>query len=116
MKKIVLILLISPMVLLAHTKSASPKMAKWADIIVKGKECSLKIRQGEHHFVQGVIKSTTGKVQKMAVIIKNRRAEGDIVAESNCEIVKIDFSDNAVSKPVKRVKNRVLWEWKIARN
>ncbi len=115
MGKILFVSILLPITLFAFTKSAEPKPTKWADIVVKGKECSLKIRQGEHHFAQGVIKSTTGKVQKMAVILKNRRAEGDIVAESNCEIVKIDFSDYAVGKPVKRVKNRVLWEWKILR-
>jgi len=35
--------------------------------------------------------------------------------ESDCEIVKIDFSDNAVGKPVRKIRNRVLWEWKILR-
>ncbi|WP_457592894.1 hypothetical protein [Hydrogenimonas sp.] len=105
-----------PIAVLAYTKSAAPEHAKWADIVVKGKECGVKIWQGKHHVATGVIKSTSGKVQKMAVIIKNKRAEGDIRVESECEIVKIDFSDNAVGKPVKRIKNRVLWEWKIIRD
>ncbi|GEM_PF-1826646 len=116
MGKILFVSILLPITLFAFTKSAEPKPTKWADIVVKGKECSLKIWQGKYHFAQGSVKSTTGRVQKMAVIIKNRISEGNIVVESSCEIVKIDFSDNAVGKPVKKVKNRVLWEWKIVRN
>ncbi len=104
-----------PIALFAFTKSATPRHSKWADIVLKGKECSLKIKQGRHHFAEGVVKSTSGRVQKMAVIIKNKKSDGDIHVESDCEILKIDFSDNAVGRPVKRVKNRVLWEWKILR-
>ncbi len=104
-----------PIALLAHSMSAAPERAKWADIVVKGKVCEVKIWQGRHHFAEGVLKSTSGDVQKMAVIIKNRRGEGDIRVESECEIVKIDFSDNAVGKPVRKIRNRVLWEWKILR-
>ncbi len=111
----VLLSIFLPVALFAFTKSAVPNHSKWADIVLKGKECSVKIKQGSHHFAEGVVKSTSGRVQKMAVIIKNRRADGDIHVESNCEILKIDFSDNAVGRPVKSIRNRVLWEWKILR-
>ena len=114
MKSLVAMLLL-PAAMFAYTKSATPQHSKWADIILKGKECSVKIRQGKHHFAEGIVKSTSGGVQKMAVIIKNKRADGDIHVESDCEILKIDFSDNAVGKPVRKVRNRVLWEWKIVR-
>lgn len=114
MRKVFLSVLL-PVAVLAFTKSATPKHTKWADIVLKGKECSVKIKQGRHHFAEGVIKSTSGSVQKMAVIIKNKRADGDIHVESDCEIIKIDFSNNAVGKPVKKIRNRVLWEWKILR-
>ena len=114
MRRVVLPIFL-PIALCAFTKSATPKHTKWAHIVLKGKECSVKIKQGRHHFAEGVIKSTSGRVQKMAVIIKNRRAEGDIHVESDCEIVKIDFSDNAVGKPVRKIRNRALWEWKILR-
>ncbi len=106
---------IVPAVLSAFTQSAQPEAAKWTDIVVKGKECRVAIRQGAHHRVEGVIRSTSGKEQTMAIIIKNVRREGPVEVESDCEIVRIDFSDNAVGKPVRKIRNRVLWEWKIVR-
>jgi len=113
--KSLFVVIFLPVAMFAFTKSATPKHTKWADIVLKGKECSVKIRQGRHHFAEGIVKSTSGRVQKMAVIIKNKRSDGDIHVESDCEIVKIDFSDNAVGKPVRKIRNRVLWEWKILR-
>ncbi len=109
-------LLFFPVLLLAYSVSVAPKDARWADIIIKGTECEVEIWQGEHHFAKGVLKSTSGSVQKMAIIIRNRSANGDITVETDCEIVNIDFSDNAVGKPVKSVRNRALWEWKIVRD
>ncbi|BBG66764.1 hypothetical protein NNO_2061 [Hydrogenimonas sp.] len=114
MKCLVAVLFL-PAVMFAYTKSATPPHSKWADIILKGKECSVKIRQGKHRLAEGIVKSTSGGVQKMAIIIRNKRADGDIHVESDCEILKIDFSDNAVGKPVRKVRNRVLWEWKMVR-
>ncbi|WP_457597865.1 hypothetical protein [Hydrogenimonas sp.] len=115
MRRMALLGMLLPAALLAFTKSAQPQPKKWADIVVKGRECQVTIRQGAHHRADGVIRSTSGKDQRMAIIIKNVRREGPVEVESDCEILRIDFSNNAVGKPVRKIRNRALWEWKIIR-
>ncbi|WP_200762814.1 hypothetical protein [Nitrosophilus alvini] len=111
MKAIVIITVFFTFFLYADTKSVVPQKAKWVDIILEGKECSVEIKQA-NRYAEGTIKSSSGRVERMAIIMKNPKGFGKIHVKSNCKIVKIDYSKNAVGSPVKKIKNRELWEWK----
>ena len=114
MKAIVMITVFFTFFLYADTKSVVPQKAKWVDIILEGKECRVEIEQ-TNHYAKGNIKTLSGRIERMAIIMKNPKSLGKIHVKSNCKIVKIAYSDNAVGSPVKKIKNRDLWEWKIKR-